>query len=117
MAIVRLVAVTFLMATRSSSWILTRAFMTTKITSVCDGVHLGAISATCLVLLRETCETVITLFHATRHDLVSALLFYPFYHCLTRGQLARVCTLCDLIHVRCDAKGSSLRLSLLSPSC
>ena len=49
MAIVRLMAVTLLMAMRSFSWILTRALMTTKMTSVCDGVHLFAISATCLV--------------------------------------------------------------------
>ena len=40
-------AVTSLPALRSSTQILTRASMTTKITSVFDGVHLFAISATC----------------------------------------------------------------------
>ena len=46
-------AVTLFMAMRSSSWILTRASMATKQTSLCDGVHLFVISATCLVTVRD----------------------------------------------------------------
>ena len=49
---VRLRAVTLFMAMRSSSKILTRASMATKIMSLCDGAHLFAISATCLDAVR-----------------------------------------------------------------
>ena len=46
-------AVTLLMAMRSSSQILTMAFTTAKIMFVCDEVHLFAISATCPVAVRD----------------------------------------------------------------
>ena len=46
-------AVTLLVAMRSSSQILTRAFMTTKITSVCGGVHLVVTSVLCLLYSRR----------------------------------------------------------------
>ena len=46
-------AVTLFLAMRSASQILPRAFMATKITSVCVGVHLFDISATCLVAVRD----------------------------------------------------------------
>ena len=41
----------------------------------CDGAHLGAISATCLVLLRETCDTFITPCHATSMTLLAHSFF------------------------------------------
>ena len=46
MAITRLMAVTFLLAMRLSSKTFARAFMTTKMTSGCDGPHCFVISAT-----------------------------------------------------------------------
>ena len=36
--------------------------MATKITFVCDGVHLFAIPATCHVAVSDVCETAIVLF-------------------------------------------------------
>ena len=68
---------TLLMAMRSSSQILTRASMTTKIMSVCDGVHLFVISATC----SACCEKHVRLSWSL------ILAFHPFHDCLAQGQL------------------------------
>ena len=62
-------------------------------------------------LLWETCETVIVPFHSTRMNLFRrslSILFLTVW--LKATQL--VYTLSEFIHVRCDEKGSSLRLSL-----
>ena len=51
-----------------------------------------------------------------KHDLVSALLLSSFLWPFGSRPTGRN-TLGDFLHVRCDEKGISLRLSLLSPSC
>ena len=51
--------------------------MTTKIPSVCDGVHLFAVSATCLVAVRDECDCH-SPFSFNKHDPFSALLFILF---------------------------------------
>ena len=69
-----------------------------------------------VLLLWETCETVIVPFHSTSMTLLALFLIYLFYDCFAQGQL--VSAFCVIfIHVRCDEKGGSLKLSLLSPSC
>ena len=65
--------------------------MTTKITSVCDGVHLFAISAICLVCCERRVRLPQLLF-MQQHDPVSALLFLSFYECLAQNQLASLQT-------------------------
>ena len=70
---------------------------------VCDGVHLFVISATLFCVLWETCETVMV----TDFSVSS-------FSWLFGSRPVGHCTLCYLIHARCDEKGISLRLSLLS---
>ena len=96
-------AVTFLVAMRVSSQILTRASMTTKITSVCGGVHLVVISATCSVFFEKRVRL--------SWSLPSA--FHSFLSLFGSSQVS-CCTLCVSIHVHRDEQGSSLTLSMLS---
>ena len=71
-------AVTFLLALRSSSQILTRAFMTTKITSVCDG-DLSRL----LWVMHGTCHSS---FSCNKHDAFQRTLLYSFHDRLAQGQ-------------------------------
>ena len=96
-------AVTFLVAMRCYSQILTRASMTKKKTSVCGGVHLVVISATCSVC----CEKHVRL----SWSLPSA--FHSFLSLFGSSQVS-CCTLCVSIHVHRDEEGFSLTLSMLS---
>ena len=90
--------------------------MTTKITSVCDGVNLFAISATCLVALSDEWDCHSS-FSSNKHDPFFTALFFLSFSWPFGSRPTSQCTLCDFFHVRCDEKGGSLRLSLLSPSC
>ena len=85
--------------------------MATKITFVCDKVHLFVISATCHVSVGDVCDTAIVLFGATSTTWLAHSFFLSLVDRLAHGQTSQ-CTRCIFIHVRCDENGSSLRLSV-----
>ena len=60
--------------------------MTTKITSVCDGVHLFAISATCPDAVRDVWDCQSSFSCNKREPLLRTPL-YPFYDRLAQGQV------------------------------
>ena len=70
----------------------------------CDGVHLLAISATCLVAV-ETCEDCHSSFSCNTHHPVCASTFLCFFDHLAQEQTGQF-PHCDFIHVAVTKKGS-----------
>ena len=106
------ITATFRLAVRPSWWILTWASMATKMSSVCDGVHLLAIAATCLDDVRHMwrCHHF---FACNRHEtFVEIPLFILFqWHWLKPSSLG---LLSEFLPCALRDHSRSLRLSLFS---